>query len=683
MAGLLYLVSSVVFFIFALATLFFVRYHPVKTSFVAALLMTSLWAGTSAFGPTLLWHYLELTRDLSWLWLLIHLLNPTLKWSYFESTFRRGVLFFSVLFFALLAVDIYFSLYLTSTSRSTLFSLWSYEYLLLSIAGLILVEQLLRNADAELLWAIKLLSIVIAVQFVYDMVLYSSSLLSVDINPHLWRARPVFILLLIPLMWISMQRITNRKSKVVISHHIAFHGISLIGVGGYLLLMSAIGYYIQLSNREWGPLVQIIFLCVALLVLVVVVFSGQVRAQVKVYISKHFFDYKYDYRDEWLRFSDSFSVLKSDTSLEERIILSIANIIDSTGGSIWVKDGREYINSACLNHAPLPKLSDRNEGNLVAFLEESGWVVDVREYQQNSERYEWLMLPGWLQHDSNIRLLVPIVHQGKPLAILGLNQPLADREFNWEDRDLLKTVAQQSAGYLTLMNLSKELHDAKQFEAFNRLSAYVVHDLKNVVSQLSLVVKNAEKHKNNPEFIESALLTVDNAAKKMNRMLQQLRKDRSMIDSSSSDYVDLVACLTAACDARRESKPLPVLVNESDDRPYILADEERLEVVLVHLLQNAQEATPESGKVEIVLQIEHDQAIISVRDSGCGMTKTFIRNRLFKPFDTTKGNAGMGIGVYEAREYIQNIGGRLTVASTVGQGTVFSFAVPVVKNKQP
>ncbi len=680
MTGLLYIIASVVFSVFAFATLFFARSHPLKVSFISSLLVTALWAGASAFGPGFLWHYLELARDLSWIWLLIYLLNPALKWAYLESAFRRGALIFIALFLSLLAIDIYFSLRLVGENRAILFTLWSYEYLLLSVAGLVLVEQLLRNADAELRWAVKLLAIVIAVQFVYDIALYSSSLLSANLDQYLWNARPVFILLLIPLMWISIHRITNRKSKVVISHHIAFHSVSLIGVGVYLLLMSAIGYYLQFSGGEWGALFQIIFLSVALLALLVLVFSGQVRALIKVYVSKHFFDYKYDYRDEWLRFSDSFSKLENNRPLEERIILSIANIIDSTGGLIWTKEGDEYINTIALNHEPLPKLSDHEQGNLVAFLEESGWVVDVREYRDNAERYEWLMLPEWLLGDATIRLLVPIVHQGKPLAILGLNQPRADREFNWEDRDLLKTVAQQAAGYLTLMNLSQELHDAKQFEAFNRLSAYVVHDLKNVVSQLSLVVKNAEKHKNNPEFIESALLTVDNAANKMNRMLLQLRKDRSMMVAANSDRVDLLNCLQAVCCARQESSPPPVLINKCDAAPSTLADRERLEVVLTHLVQNAQEATPESGRVELIIRVESGRAVISISDTGCGMSQAFIRDRLFKPFDTTKGNAGMGIGVYEAKEYIQNIGGKIVVTSDPGQGTVFEFDLPMVIN---
>ncbi len=680
MTELLYIAACIAFFVFAFVTLFFIRNHPVKISFIASLLFTSLWAGASASGPSLLWHYLELTRDLSWLWLCVHLLNPSLKWSYLDEQLRRIIIFFGGAFLCLLCIDIYSVFNLQQDLIHSLFTLWSYEYLLLSVAGLILIEQLLRNADAELLWAVKLLSIVIAVQFVYDMVLYSSSLLSNNLNLHLWNARAAFILLLIPMTWISMRRLTNRKSKIVISRHIAFHGLSLVGIGLYLLVMSAIAYYLQFSNIVWGPLIQIVFLCIALLALMIMAFSGQVRGKIKVYVNKHFFDYKYDYRDEWLRFSNSFSVSKDDSSLDERIILSIANIIDSTGGLLWVKDGDEYVCRASLNHELLPMLSDASEGNVVAFLEESGWVIDTREYKSDPEKYEWLMLPDWLFHDNDIRLLIPIVYQEESLAILALNQPRADRDFNWEDRDLLKTVAQQSAGYLTLMNLSQELHDARQFEAFNRLSAYVVHDLKNVVAQLSLVVSNGQKYRSNPDFVDDAFDTVGNAVTKMEKMLTHLRHDRS--DSVSIETkVNIYIILEKVIQLRQVELPKVTLKTLSGNAIYISADTERLCDVLLHLVQNAQEATADDGKVELTLSLEGIYAQIEICDTGCGMSAEFVHHQLFKPFSTTKGNAGMGIGVYEAKEYIQNINGTLRVESEENIGSRFYVRLPLLTEK--
>lgn len=676
MAELLYLVASATFFLFMVVSYFLLPYHPVKYSFLSALLLTSLWSGMSAFGPGVWWHFIELARDLSWIWLLIHLLNPTLQWSNLGTHIRRGVTIVTVLFSFLLLIDVYQSVGHFIDGRVFFLDVWAYQYIFLSIAGLVLVEQLLRNTDAEFLWAVKLLSISIAAQFVYDIVLYSSTLLSSEIDPLFWNARALFVLVLIPLMWLSMIRISNRKSKVVISRYIAFHSVSLIGVGAYMLVMAAIGYYIQYAGGAWGGIIQIAFLGLALLMLIVLIFSGQVRATLRVFINKHFFAYKYDYRDEWLRFMDSFSVSRDEVALEERIILSVADIVDSTGGLLWIKNGNDYVCDWGCNREHLQELNELNDGGLIQFMVQTGWVVDVREYRESPARYDGLALPSWLVDDASLRLLIPVIHQGDMIAILALDNPRAGREFNWEDRDLLKTVSQQAAGYLTLMSLSQELHEAKQFEAFNRLSAYVVHDLKNVVAQLSLVVSNGKKYRTNPAFVDDAFDTVENAVNRMNKMLSHLRHDRSEMVARAS-CIDLVEILKQVAKLRTVDLPVPTLQLSGLDSITINADKERLSDVLLHLVQNAQEATEDSGRVELILQQESTTAKLMIRDNGCGMSAEFLRNKLFKPFATTKGNAGMGIGVYEAKEYIQSIKGSLRVDSELGVGTCFEVVLPL------
>jgi putative PEP-CTERM system histidine kinase len=219
--------------------------------------------------------------------------------------------------------------------------------------------------------------------------------------------------------------------------------------------------------------------------------------------------------------------------------------------------------------------------------------------------------------------------------------------------------------------------NARQFEAFNRLSSYVVHDLKNVAAQLALVVTNAERHRSNPAFVDDAFNTVSNATQKMNRMLAQLRKGGR--EDSRKAIVDLATVLQEAVSLRSVMQPVPVLTAEPGGL-LLLIDQDKLVNVLAHLIHNAQEASQPGGRVEVQARQQQEYAEIDIIDDGCGMDEQFIRERLFRPFDTTKGNAGMGIGAYESREFVWSQGGDMVVESQQGRGTRFRIRLPLYRD---
>ncbi|MDH5409726.1 MAG: PEP-CTERM system histidine kinase PrsK, partial [Gammaproteobacteria bacterium] len=252
--------------------------------------------------------------------------------------------------------------------------------------------------------------------------------------------------------------------------------------------------------------------------------------------------------------------------------------------------------------------------------------------------------------------------------------PQISRKINWEDRDLLKVVTDQVASYLALVTMTEELDRAHQFDAFNRLSAYVVHDLKNLIAQLGLVVANAEKHRHNPAFLDDVVTTVENAVAKMDRLLAQLRKDR--FEKSAKIKITINKEIGESVQNMSSMKPIPVFTDCNEPITMDI-DGDRLSAVVEHLIRNAQEATDEEGHIEVSLKKRDNLAIIEISDTGHGMDKSFIQNRLFKPFDTTKGNAGMGIGVYETRQFVQQLGGKIKVKSQPGEGTQFLIELPI------
>jgi putative PEP-CTERM system histidine kinase len=324
------------------------------------------------------------------------------------------------------------------------------------------------------------------------------------------------------------------------------------------------------------------------------------------------------------------------------------------------------------------KVSDKDtvtgDHPLIRFMATREWLIDLDEIERDPELYNNLELPDWLENMPRAWLVVPLIVHDYIIGFIVLARSPAQHHFNWEDSDLVKTVARQAAVHLAQFEASQALAEARQFEACNRLTSYVMHDLKNLIAQLSLVVTNAAKHKANPRFMEDAITTVDNSVQKMSKLLEHLRSDGLQITDKVP--IDICEMLGDVIETMSNGRPVPSLDCQAIGI-RINVDRDRCGAIIGHLIRNAQDATLDNGKVIVRLFRREDRAIIEVQDTGCGMDKTFIRERLFRPFDSTKGKAGMGIGVFEARDYIHKMGGDLEVISRVGEGSTFRIRIPV------
>jgi len=555
------------------------------------------------------------------------------------------------------------------------FDLRVLAHVITAIAGLSLVEQVFRNAGHEQRWALKFLCFGLATMYVFDFYLYSDALLFKRMDLELWNARGFVYAVALPLIAIAVSRNPNVESSVSVSRSAIFYTTAIVVTGLYLLIMSAGGFYLQAYGGEWGQVFAIAFVFSAILFLLILLFSGYVRARVRVFIDKHFLDYKYDYREQWLGLIRELSSVGRDVKLEDKALQAILEMMDSPGGSLWVKKNAQAFSPVSLigSDEMTGKLINTDE-TLVSFLENWQWVINLDEYLSEPDLYLELTLPDWLIADTQTWLIVPLMLQSRLYGFVLVKHARAHREFNWEDIDLLKTAGRQVAIHLAQNHSSLALVQARQFEAFNRFSAFVVHDLKNLVSQLALVVKNAEKHKHNPAFMDDAISTVDNAVERMNRMLAQLRSGGEV--TALSHKIDLAALLDTVVKEKSNLLPKPEITTTANNI-FVKGNEERLISVIGHLVQNAQDATADDGFVRLRLQQVKNSAVISITDNGVGMEKSFIADRLFKPFDTTKGLTGMGIGAYESRSFIEELNGSIEVDSTPGQGTTFTVTLPL------
>ncbi|HTP98411.1 MAG TPA: XrtA/PEP-CTERM system histidine kinase PrsK [Casimicrobiaceae bacterium] len=543
--------------------------------------------------------------------------------------------------------------------------------LALAILGLILVEQLIRRVDPKARWGIKPLCVALAAVFALDLYFFADAMLFGRIDPDIWVARGIANALIIPFVAVATARNTGWTIEMHVSRGAVFHSTAIVLSGGFLLAVAAAGYFVRYFGGEWGRALQVELLFAALLVGLLVVSSGTFRSKLRVFISKHFFSYRYDYREEWLRFTRTLSAETSLRGVQEQCIKALADLVESPAGMLWVKHEDDAYRAPSRWNMAAVEGTDDSHGTLPQFLAATGWVVDLVEYDAYRDRYPDLVLPAWLRAFPAPWLVVPLESATELVGFVILAKPRTAIEVNWEVRDLLKTASRQAASYLGQIRATDALLEARKFDAFNRMSAFVVHDLKNLVAQLSLMLKNAERHRDNPEFQRDMVNTVEHVVGRMNKLMLQLRMGTTPVEKHHA--IDLAPIVRRVCAAKAGQRtPIDLAL---DSGIATLGHEDRIEHVIGHLLQNALDATRSKGRIAVRLAREGADVILEVADTGEGMAPEFVRERLFKPFETSK-ESGMGIGVYESRQYIVSLGGQILYDSAPGAGTRVRVVLP-------
>ncbi|HET7313002.1 XrtA/PEP-CTERM system histidine kinase PrsK [Salinisphaera sp.] len=558
------------------------------------------------------------------------------------------------------------------TGHSVAFALGA---IAMSLYGLVLVEQTYRASGLDARWAVKYLCIALTTLFAYDFVMYTGALAAHHIALSVWSARGAVNALVVPLIGLAAARNAQWSARLSVSHQAIFRTGALIVAGGYLMAVAGGSVYIRRFDSSWAEVGALLFTITATLLLVIFFLSGQVRGHARVLLHKHLLSYRYDYREQWLALTRRLGRDDDDIDVYERAIRAIAQPVDSPAGALWLaRDGR-FTCVAEWNMAAAD-VSESLDGTLALYLAKMGWVVDRIEYQAEPAKYEGLELPAWFLALERSRLIIPLFAGPRRLVgFMVLAEPRARFDLNWEEIDLLKAFAQQIGVYLDYQEANRALTQARQFEAFNRLTAFLMHDLKNIAGQQSLMLENAERHKHNPAFVDDMIATIDNSVTRMRGVLSQLRKvSRS---DNRAERVDVDTAIEHLIDELANTRPVPVR-RGAKSAAVVNTDRDRLIMVLRHLVRNAQDATGDDGHVDIQTRTCDSGIEIAVTDDGEGMSAAFIRDSLFQPFVSTKSTRGMGIGAYQVRDFARAAGGDVFVDSTPGEGTRFAMVLPVV-----
>lgn len=642
----------------------------VTTLWASALVSQSLWGFPGFFTRYLL----ELLRDAAWITLLFAMLRDAFRRGSLTGQLKRVLGAATIVLLVVLAtfglLEYLFGFSILSGKTKLL------GQIALSLLGLSLVEQIWRNSPSFSRSSMKYLCIGIATLFGFDFFMYADALLFGEVSDSFWNARGFVNALLAPLFAVNV--INTRKQPVdfQLSRSAVFHVGILMFAGIYLIFLSIGGYYVKILGGDWGGALQVLFSTISLVFLATLLLSRRMRSKLMVLISQNFFDYKYDYRDEWLKMTQELADLSDDPPLQQRVIRMLASLVESNAGAIWLRSENDtYILKASVNLSTPKHTTFDADAELVRFFKEREWIVDLHEYRVDPVSYNLLEIPDAISKTTEGWLVIPLYLDKEIYGIAMVGNPYARVELNWENFDLIKVVARQTCNLLAQADAQNRLSRAMQFEAVSKASAFMVHDLKTVIAQLSLLVKNAPRHRENPAFVDDMVSTTDHVVRKMSNIIDHIRNPSS--DNSAGtqtlDLSSLIARLTEDYSHQRpaphfEGKTLAAMIN---------ADAEELRSILGHLIQNAQDATPPDGDIMLTLKRARGNVVLFIQDSGCGMSGEFISNQLFKPFESTKGLTGMGIGAYQAREYIKKIGGNVDVTSEPGIGSCFSIRIPL------
>lgn len=645
---------------------------------IVACLVTGVWSLiASLYGANIIIDYQwvalsEVFQDGTWCLALIQMISSTSEQARPLSLRRSWLtttLIISLVVLALNALMLQQQWLPGMTSSSIQFDFIG--HLLLSILGLSLIEQLYRGVKPQRRWGIKFLCLSLGALFSYDFFMYAHGLLFNFLDPSVWSVRGAISLFIAPMILMSFYRNKRWHLDIAPSRILIYRSTVIVGCGVYLILIGALGYVIRHAGGDWGRALQIVFIFGAGLLLFSLLFSGNARAWLKVQMAKHVFKLYFDYRAEWLRFSKLMGERDSEFNLSTRIIMAFAGMVESPKGLLLIREKRAFVLKQQWNTNDFFEIDEPKLFDFVQQIEKPCLLTDLKS--QSPETKEWFQK---FRSFENAWLLIPLRVQDRQEALLILAQPRVRIDLNWEVRDLLSAAALQAAVFLVQEKLAEELTVAKQFESYHQLSAFMLHDIKNILNAIQLIRQN-KKHAQNPKYIESIFITLESVHAKLSKLQNQLQQPDL---PQCLDKINVVSVIKEVSDFYILKK-MRIKVDQASQasKIFVRADSVQFRHCLMHLIDNAFEASHFEKTVTVSLKTRSGYVTICVIDQGSGMSHLFVSNELFKPFSSTKGSKGMGIGVFQVKSFIEHYGGTLKVRSQEGRGTEFIIELPEIQ----
>jgi putative PEP-CTERM system histidine kinase len=629
--------------------------------------VTAIWTGTFALGwqsPVIpLASWLEVGRSAAWYGFILHLYRRSVG-----SDEQVSSAFKTMGLLALLVVGGTPLLeWFAGPATASLQSLGTATRLGFAICNLLLLENLYFNTPRESRWHINLLCVALGGLFLYDLLLYADGVLFHRLSFALLEARAPAMILAAPLIALATVRNRRWAIDIHVSRDVVFHSFTLIASGIFLLAVALIGEVFRRGGSEWGRVAETSLIFGAILAVAVTLTSGSARSRIKSIVVENFFSHRYDYRREWMRCIDALTAPEAFVALHKRAILAAAEVVDSPAGALFVRPPQDVaFQWAGSWNMPAVTTPVPPGHPLVALFRDGDWIVVLDEHAEAET---------WIPELPRAWVVLPLNHFGTLIGFVVLSRSRAQFKLDREAYDLLRVVGREIASRVAEQRAMQVLTQTQQLREYSQRFAFVIHDIKNVSGQLSMLLTNAEVYADNPEFQRDMLATVRASVGKITRLLSRLQAERRERDHALITPAERLRDLVDTCQMTRRQE---IVFSDRSGGAGAAIDPDAFDAVATHLLNNAVEASAPGAPITVDLRVEAHGVVVDIIDHGQGMAPEFVRDELFRPLHTTKGD-GHGIGAYQARELLRDAGGDLLVLSRPRAGTTMRIILPSVR----
>lgn len=542
---------------------------------------------------------------------------------------------------------------------------------------LVNLERTLRESIGTMRWRIKFLILGLFIIFGSQIYTRTQWLLFPVINFSLAVVSASALLVGGALMTVTFVRMGREDVEIYPSRAVLSGSISVILVGGYLLAVGVLAHLVSYFGRGNYFEIQTVLVLLALAGLGVFLLSARFKQAVRVWVGRHFARPTHDFRRLWRLFTQRIADVRDEEGLAMETVKLTGETLEALSATVWLVDERgERVYCAATSSelqrtVPPEALQEIDKATIRSVCSKD------EPFNLDKARGDWAeavrnICPKQFKFCGD-RMCAPIVVGERNLGFLVLGDRVRGLPFTVEELDFLKCVADHAAVGILNFRLANELTAAKQLEAFQAMSTFFIHDLKNAAHGLNLTMTNLPDHFDDPEFRQDALKSISRISERISSIVGRLNVLRNKLDLNpvETDLNDVVER------AIRDFQPGEGITLEQSLKsiPKVRVDREQFQAVVTNLVINARDALSGSGVIHVETARNGANAILSVTDTGCGMADEFIQKSLFRPFRTTK-KAGMGIGLFHTKVLVEAHHGAIEVDSAPGRGTTFKVILP-------
>ena len=542
------------------------------------------------------------------------------------------------------------------------------------IINLIHLENTLRFSGGIKRQQIKNVIIGVGALLSFHIYLASKALLFSIIDVKYLPVASVIVLISCSIVFSTVVRNRLLDIDIFISRYVVYNSMTVLLVGAYLLIVGLIAQGIKLAGGSFDTFWSTLFTFIAIVGIVASFLSTRLRRKIQLFINRHFYRHKYEFRDKWMETTEKIGAKSDILQIQKSVVEMISETMGAQEVYLWLYEPayrRYYLASSTV--PVFGQLQIKEDHLLVSYIKRNPSTFFIKDMLEDEKGFAQDIAP--IITATKSVLCTPLIVEGEePVGFILQGEDISGEPYRKDDLDLLKAIASHAAARIRNIYLVKELIAIKETETFQQVSSFFIHDLKNLVSTLSLLVQNAEEHMSNPLFQQDAARTLRSTVSKMNAMISNLAilYKGLRISPSPMNLNALLEETLSALNGQVSSR----IVRHMEDLPAIPLDGEQLRKVCLNLLLNAIEASSPAGKIEVRTFAEAGDVVLTIADHGCGMSREFIQSSLFRPFQTTKPH-GLGIGLFQCKKIVEAHKGRIEVESAEGKGSTFRIVLPV------